>query len=66
MAHIGIHRLPSGDREEDRAEHRKSDARRRLNQVDQGAMRADGLEDGRGRDNAAHPEHANCEKPQQH
>jgi len=65
-AHIRIHRLPSGDSEEDRAEHRESNGRRRMNQIDQSAVRTDCLENRRFRNDPAQAEDADRKKPQQH
>ena len=66
MPHIGIHRLASRYGEKHRAEHRESNARRRMNEIDQGAVGADCLQDRGSRNNTAHPKHGDNKKPQQH
>ena len=66
MAHIGVHRLASGDGEEDRAEHCKSNAGRGMDQIDQCTVGTDRLEDRRGRDDPPDAEDADHDEPQQH
>ena len=66
MAHIRIHRLGAGDGEEGGAEHGETDARRRMEQVDQRMMRAECAQDAGCRNDAAQAEHADGDKPDQH
>src|SRR6202049_2268204 len=58
MAHIRIHRLSAGDREKGGAEHGETDARARMEQVDQRMMRAERAQDLRCGNDAAHAEYA--------
>ncbi len=66
MAHIRIHRLGAGDREKGGAEHGKTDARSRIEQVDQRMMRAQCAQDLRCANDPAQAEHADREEPDQH
>src|SRR5580704_6989553 len=66
MAHIRIHRLSAGDREKGGAEHGESDARSRMEQVDQGMMRAQCAQYLRCDNDPAQAEHADDEEPYQH
>jgi hypothetical protein len=47
MAHIGIHRLGSGEREEGGAKHGEGDSRSRVNEVCHRMMRAEGAQNHR-------------------
>src|SRR5260370_16706789 len=66
MAHIRIHRLSAGDREKGGAEHGKTDARSRMEQIDQRMMWAECAQDLRCGNDPAQAEHADRDKPDQH
>src|SRR6266478_9713761 len=66
MAHIRIHRLGTGEREEGGAEHDKTDARSGMSQIDQRVVRANRAQDAGGPQDAAQAEQADYEEPYQH
>ena len=66
MPHIRIHRFRAGEGKEGSTEHGKPDWRRRLRQVYQRVMRAEGTEHAGRIDDPAEAEHTNDHEPQQH
>ena len=66
MAHIRIHRLGAGQCQEGGAEHGETDARSRMEQIDQRVMRAECAQNAGSPNDAAQAEQADGDEPDQH